>query len=531
VKVDSIEIRNFRAFVDFDLSVGGESLFVVSENGAGKTSLLAAIAKALGKDRSVTLSDFADKTQPIEIIVTLSGFDASDSATFPKELSFQGPPTLRIGMHAVWDPVEGEPDVTVGFPDKGWKAASRQQRDALPMLWLPAYRDPTRTLSLVGARTILGQLVSELNLTPPLDTASDEVEAALDKLAATPDLQALLKAARDSLASIIPSVQPDAFSLETLAADTWELLQQFQLAVAHASPPLPVARQSAGLAQLAVFVFALQLLSKLPKAVLLVDEPEISLHPQAQRALVSSIKSTPNQFLLSTHSSNVLDRADLRFVVRLHRGVTGVAAARPILTPVDAERLARFFNPQTAEGCFARKVVLVEGPSDRATLLRLAQRVGKNTDGLGVTILSLDGGSTISAFLRLFGPNALGLELIGLCDADKEPRWLKDLNQNGIPVTDRATMAAKGFFVADPDLEGIFVSALGVPTVEAIIQAEGEQPAYQKFAADPKNASLTKPEVLRKFLHRENIRWAVPLVDALNPAALPGVLNDLVTKL
>ena len=71
---------------------------VVSENGAGKTSLLAAISKALGKERFATRQDFSDLTKPIEIKLVLSGFDKQDQAVFPKELSFAaGKPTLSVG--------------------------------------------------------------------------------------------------------------------------------------------------------------------------------------------------------------------------------------------------------------------------------------------------------------------------------------------------------------------------------------------------------------------------------------------------
>src|SRR6266542_902946 len=141
--IDSIEIANFRGLKSFSLELDGGSVLLVSENGAGKTSLLVAIAKALGKDRGAAYSDFFDSSLPIEIVVTLSGFDRADQATFPKELSFSGrTPALRIGFRAEWNAAEEEAQTTCGFPDHGWKAASREQRNAMRVVWLPAFRDP-----------------------------------------------------------------------------------------------------------------------------------------------------------------------------------------------------------------------------------------------------------------------------------------------------------------------------------------------------------------------------------------------------
>jgi predicted ATP-binding protein involved in virulence len=67
MRVQKIEIDNYRSFSQFTLDLRGESLFFISENGVGKSTLLGAIAKALGRDSSpITKSDFADLLYPIE---------------------------------------------------------------------------------------------------------------------------------------------------------------------------------------------------------------------------------------------------------------------------------------------------------------------------------------------------------------------------------------------------------------------------------------------------------------------------------
>lgn len=531
MRLRSLEVSNFRCLGTLSISAGGKSLLVVGENATGKSALLTAAARALGRDSTASQTDFADLSQPIEIVVTLEGFDAEDQGSFPSELSFQGTPTLRIGYRAVWSPSEREAEITIGFPDLGWKRATRDQKDALPVLWYPAWRDPSKLLHLSGARSVLAQLLGSLKLDASLDAALAAISGALGSLGTTPELATLLGAARASLAGIIPGVSSDAFSLSAEGSDSRSLLAAFDLLLEHSGPALPVSQQSSGLAQLATFAFALQAMAREPKALLLVDEPEISLHPQAQRALVGLIRRLPNQSILATHSSSVLDRADLRTLVRLHRATASVEAAHAgALTEEQATRLARFANPQTTEACFARKVIFVEGYSDRIILLQLAQRLQRDLDAEGVSVLSLEGGAGIGAHLSLLGPTGIGLRVLGLCDEDKETHWIKELNKAGIAASDRASLKVAGFFVCASDLEQEFIRALGIAGTEAVIAHEGQAHDFAKFAAQPQQAGLVLEEQLRRYLHNANTRWAAPLVAALDLTAIPGPLAELLAN-
>ncbi len=532
MQLDTIEITNFRCFTSLTVSLSGASIFVVGENASGKSALLAAIAKALGRDSAISLADFADAKQTIEIAATLSGFDPADQGVFPDELSFKGKPTLRIGLRAAWDPAERQADVTVGFPDLTWKRATREQKDALGLLWLPAWRDPSKALQLAGTRSVLARLLAGLNIDAALDSAFLSISEALAGLAGTTEVTNLLAAARASLAGTIPGVSAAAYSLTREGVAAPDLLRDFELLLAHGGPPLPISQQSNGLAHLSLFAFALQAMTKSPKAILLVDEPEISLHPQAQRALISLIRKLPNQAIVATHSSNVLDRADPRNIMRLVRELRSVSARRPAtLSEEDARWLARFANPQTAEACFARRVVLVEGYSDRLVILGLAQRLGRDLDAEGVSVLSLEGGSGIAAHLALLGKAGLAVEVLGLCDEDKEANWILEVSKAGIPVTDRATLTAAGFFVCVKDLEQEFIRSLGLEAVQALIAAEGEAQVFARFATQPAQATAALDEQLRRFLHGASVRWAVPLADAIDLKAIPGPLNDLLKRL
>jgi hypothetical protein len=532
--IDSIGITNFRCFKSFSLQLDGNSIFLVSENATGKTSLLSAITKALGKDKGVTLADFGDPAAPIEIILRLSGFERADQGAFPKELSFTGKaPSLAIGFRAEWNVNEEEANTLCGFPDHGWKAASREQRDALRVVWLPAYRDPARLLQMGANRGFWAKLFATMNIDASIHKAIQEVETALKTFTGTQDMGTLLGQLRDALATLIPEVDKQAFSLGFQGSSSErDLLGEFEVLVSHGGPSLPIQKQSNGLIQLAVFVFALKVIANDPKAILLVDEPEISLHPQAQRSLSTACRKLPNQSIIATHSPSILDRADMRGVVRLHGSKGAVTVARAAgLSNDEASRLARFVNPLTAEACFARKVVLVEGYSDRVALLHLANRLNRDLDAEGVSIIAMDGGGAVGTYLRLFGQTGLKLKVLGLCDEDQEANWLSQLQKAGIGATDRVSMKAAGFMVCVKDLEQEFVRALGLTSAQAITTSEGEAASFTAFQKQPAHSTAPLDEQLRRFFQREKIRWAVPLVEGLNLKAIPGPLNDLITQI
>lgn len=533
MRLSELTIKNFRCFEDFTFDFDEASALIVGESGLGKSSLLEAIAKAHGRSQVVGIEDFADLSVPIEIVATLGGFTTTDQGSFPDDLTFGGPPTLRIGFRATWNSDEEAVDSVHGFPDRGWVRASKRQRETLKLLWLPAWRDPDRMLRIIGAASLLDVLVRELSLDAELADAAAAISAATQELAGAQPLSTLLVAARDELARLVAGVPPSAFTLGISATTDRELLQQLSLLLDHNAGALPIGRQSGGLAQLSVFAFALLIANTDARPLLMVDEPEASLPPHAQRALTTRLQDVGAQSLIVTHSSSVLDRADLRQLIRLREGAQGAeAVATAPITQVDATRLSRYSTPETAEAFFARVAILVEGESDRVAILTLASRRGLNLDARGVSVVSLEGGGGISTFLALIGPQGLDLSVAGMCDEDHEGNWRDALNASGLSVADRAAMNAAGFFVCSTDLEDELFGTLGDTQVEAVINAEGDGQAFATFSQQPSQAGKSHHELLLAFVKKQKVRWAPLLVDALDistgvPQPLDGVLNDV----
>jgi predicted ATPase len=532
VKIERLVIRNFRGFDSFALDVNGRSLFLIGENAGGKSSLLTAIVRAIGRDLSFTRADFRDTRQPIELEVTLSDFSLPDRGLYGDYIQFGPPATLVVGVRAVWNVAAEEAEYDHHYPLHARSHSRRDEREGFPLQWLPSWRDPSRMLQFGATRSVMGRLLAALPLASSLDQAAADVQNAGEQLARDGALVSLLAEARDRLAELLPDVEQDAFGMGVSTLTPRELLRQFELEVEYLGDPVPVSRQSSGIAQLAIFVFALQLAAAQPGTFFLIDEPEVSLHPQAQRALLRHLRALDSQVILATHSSSLLDRADPRTILRLKRDGGSVTTVYPAaLSDEDARRLARHTSPQTAEGFFARAVILVEGLSDQYALEALADRRGKNLDGEGVSVVPIGGASNIDTYLSLFGPTGFDLSVAGLCDLAEERLFTAALGRAGHAVNSRADMEQLGFFVCSADLEDELIRAVGAADVVRLIDATGDLTSFQALQQQPANRTASLDDQVSAFIRGHKIKYAPILVDALDltrvPAPLDGVLNSV----
>jgi hypothetical protein len=85
--------------------------------------------------------DLRDPAEQLLIIATVGEIASEHHGTFNEALRFQGDPTLRIGIRAVWDEESEDLDIRWGFPDVGWNRIPARAREALPLPRLPAERD------------------------------------------------------------------------------------------------------------------------------------------------------------------------------------------------------------------------------------------------------------------------------------------------------------------------------------------------------------------------------------------------------
>ena len=158
---------------------------------------------------------------------------------------------------------------------------------------------------------------------------------------------------------------------------------------------------------------------------LLIEEPELLLTPQAQRYLYRLLRrfaENGNQVLYSTRSPAFVDaahhdeivRLDLRRGRRSIRRTTATERSDP-----ERVRLAAEFDHERGEMFFARAVVLVEGQTERLSLPFVFQALGHEPDAEGIAIVEVGGKSNLPLAARLL--RQLGIPFVVVSDADRGP--------------------------------------------------------------------------------------------------------------
>ena len=178
-----------------------------------------------------------------------------------------------------------------------------------------------------------------------------------------------------------------------------------------------------------------------------------------------------------------------------------------------------------------RTVVLVEGASDQAAVLTLADRLGRDLSAEGVLVAATGGATNIGAHLEQLGPHGLAVRVAGLYDAAEERFVRGGLRRAGLGSPDtRTALERLGFFACVDDLEDELIRAVGVAGVLAVVEDHGDLPAYRILQRQPAHRDSTDELRLRRFLGTTSGRkreYAGLLAHALDLRALPDPLARL----
>lgn len=416
MKITRVIIRNWRSVKDADFEPADMTI-LVGANNAGKTNILSAINFLMG-DRwpmpaNLLDTDFYLSDRRREIFIQLDFEDAPYS-----RLLFD---TSR--ERYVFQAYDGR-----GQPARGFDS---EQRAKLAFAYVDAGRNFDRQFG-VSRWTLFGQAVRFLH--------DDLLQSDSSRL---PQLRQLLEQAHGLLKTDLyisfESALREAFS-EQLRTSRYDVQFQFRTIdetnLYRSLYPTLIERGAtkspgeAGSGVRNLLVLALfHAFARAFKggAILGIEEPELFLHPHAQRSLMGQFESLVaegNQLFISSHSATFLDiiRPERIVVVECCpddedevctqvRTTTAakLLAARRRLHPdksMTEESMRAFLrNVRTiemAEPYFARLVIVAEGPSEREALPLLCAHLGLIFDDEGVSIIAAGGKTVIDTLVQVY---------------------------------------------------------------------------------------------------------------------------------
>jgi putative ATP-dependent endonuclease of the OLD family len=547
-------VSNFRSIQDIDIDLT-PTCALVGANNAGKTNVLLALSRVLtrGWVNSSTFDDDLDRFQrdPDKDVLIRVTFDEP-----LQYVNFKGaPPALiyslefTLARYKIGEK-KGQPrieqrcldvngklvQVLASAPKKGqvskYKpmtgAVPREVMDMVPLIYIDTRRSlrdalPSNRYSML--RQLLDDVNADFNdpsqtievkrpaadpVTMPRAERWTQLMAAAMKLLRTPEFESLETDINESALRQLgfnPAKDQDELQFFFGPRESSDFYRSLELLVKEHGFEINAQQLGEGF-QNALVMAILEAYEKRRKkgAILLIEEPEMFLHPQTQRSLFRTLTSIGehNQVIYTTHSSQMLSVPDYGNVMLVRR-VSGATTAVRSSLPSNADRklrLERAFDPSRNELFFARKVLIVEGDTERLALPQWAKKLELDLDRSGSSIIEVGGKNNLLLFAEVAASFGIPTGVVydrdspDVGDAEKNKALNKELAGFDMPA------AGQRSWQLDPAYEGELRSETGEAKYQELCQRYPgmSKPLRQKqIAADP--------EVDVPFFVEEILTW------------------------
>ncbi len=474
--VSRISVRSFRCLKTVDIALEAGTTVLVGENNAGKSSILLALATALGRRRSSTDDLFRSANGSVADTATIDVFISpiAEKQSFSDDVAQRliggqrEPDSNRdiVGIRTVLkksnegsflnerrtflQPVNGE---WIESPAPQFQSRVLELIDAHV---LDASRD---LLTEMGAQTSAwGRVLSDLKIPNLPDLEADILDPAglraierdlvliAERVRKASPVLSQLHADLGGMANTQATVE--SVELVPLPQRIEELGRAMEIILHQKNAAgLPLRFHGSGSRSLAaLLVFKTMCVLKIgvdhgirPHLLTLLEEPEAHLHPQAITALVKTIESLPGQRVVTTHSATLVAEMPPTAVRLLRRTSSGIAInCLTDAEPKTMEHFRRFFGRPFGEVIFARLAVLGDGVTER-NVLPILVRMALNADpaALGIAFVDCQSMANYENVNKVLGAlHSLGISWLYFADNDKE--GLKALAAAKDPLTGAA---------------------------------------------------------------------------------------------
>lgn len=518
-RISSLNIKNYRSIIDLDIELQNFTP-VVGQNNVGKSNILNAIHWLI-KPTKLETSDFNNSVQPIEVTGKVTGVSEDILAALSSAQRTKIEPYVRENnitfkrvMASAGAASQAKPQILnteTGEYDDNPTGISAALDALFPEpLRVAAMSDASEDAAKNKTSTTLGKLIAKI-------ADSIEISEGSQLAQLFTDLGKVLDTEGEHRPTEFNQFDTDANAV------IGEFFQGVKLKVDFPKPALTDLLKSGtvsiiedGLpdkrkfedmghgAQRSIQMALLKLLAEKSSqagnpsrcSILLIDEPELYLHPQAIETIRIALKSLANtgyQIVFNTHSPFLIENEDMPYcnIVTKVSPTVGTKVCQRAADAVDAiipnddpEKHRILFELKNASQIlFSNSVVLVEGNTERVLMPQLYQTfTGRSMiqDKIGLVCMDSCGSMhTAIEVLGLMGINAKSVVDLdyaykggvraGLIEADNTDR------QSGID-----------WFSANAEVQNITLCEEGLPKKGTDGGAEG---GYHRMSQDGENAT------------------------------------------
>ena len=451
MRISKVCIRNFRSLENVSFNIP-QVCALVGPNNAGKSNLLEALRRVLGTNW-VSVSSFApedvyrhDPNREIKISCTMEPpvqyqrfknalateiYGLSFEYTRYKIGEKKGQP--RLEQRCV-DANGNPPSVLTRAPRKGEPyhyeplvGVPTEVRDAIPLIYIGTNRSlreqlPSARYSLL--RQMFEDINSQLNdpdekvSVPKQDGSTVEVPR-IDRFHTL--MQAALKLLRTDAFTKVetaiktnvlrqlgfdPASDAEKIDLYFTPLESFDFYKTLDLRVKEEGFSISAQEMGEGM-QNAIVLAILQAFEETQKqgAILLIEEPEMFLHPQMQRSLYKTLCriGEKNQVIYTTHSPHFVTVPDYHQIVlaRKTAGATKIFLSTLPTNESRREKLIKELDPERNELFFATRILIVEGDTEKLALPAYCKTLDIDLDATGATIIEVGGKRNLMEFASI----------------------------------------------------------------------------------------------------------------------------------
>jgi predicted ATPase len=384
-----LRLKNFRSFRNFTIGFR-DGAYLVGPNNAGKSTILTALRTAdvllrYAQQRNPTIHSVHNDQHYVAYPISLRDFPAlMESVRYDfrgEEASFQLTWKSDARLTAVWPKVGSDQDQEPFF--------YLEKKPGLQVKAVKAARD---TFTGLGVIPVLGPVEHSEDL---LD--DEYVKRNISGRLSSRHFRNQLRLMRENgtYEAFLEFATPwlDNLTFESFGrhlGDNGQVLDVFYKET-DSRVPKELVWAGDGVQVWLQLIYHIYRVKNFGTIVL--DEPEVYLHPDLQRRLVHLLEATGRQVILATHSSEVITEADPKLVTLIEKSRKGAIRAKDnSQLQLMSSALGSAFNLRLAKALKSEVALFVEG-DDMSIVSRLARTLDFQAvaNERGVTIIPLKG--------------------------------------------------------------------------------------------------------------------------------------------
>ncbi|GAT63397.1 ATP-dependent nuclease [Paludibacter jiangxiensis] len=450
MKIIRVKIQNFRSIRSIDIECSSKLNAFIGENSVGKSNIFDAINWLLGpvypSFNSTLPQDHYLGSIDNKISITLY-FDDGNYLQLA-EIWYDFRQNEKSGLNLSGNYIT---DIDRQRYCSAYLGVDRAIVDYLPSnRWSLLGRILLEINSLFKNEEVLDETTGEIISKPDLfkkeiETIRDTILFTVKNREGTEVMKLFIETLQRESAKQLNRAESD-FSVDLNLYDPWNFYRTLQLIVTEPEINLSFQASSLGMGiQASISIAVLKAYSQIKlnnSTPLFIDEPELYLHPQAQRCfykVLHELAESGTQIFFTTHSPDFLNvgRFNEIFLVRKSSTEgTYVRFAKAIdfiedlhvrlnITTNEDDLMLHYKNAyeetgdtqKANEAFFAKKIILVEGQSESLCLPYFFELLGFDYIAEGVTIVRCGDKNDIDRFYRLY--SEFGIPCYVIFDGDK----------------------------------------------------------------------------------------------------------------